>query len=115
MPGLQVGTRQRRWGGGSEGEAARYRASGVEEHSGVKAKGLETWQVPREPEAVGAGPGGGPRRQAGQANGQLPSSGQLGELLWTGQERAWGTGVQQVWDRSPHCPRLLPDCRDSHS
>lgn len=33
------------------------------EGSGVKAKGLETWQRPREPEAAaGAGPGGGLRR-----------------------------------------------------
>ena len=49
--------------GGSGGRLPDKGPSMLGEGSGVKAKGLETWQRPREPEAAaGAGPGGGLRR-----------------------------------------------------
>ena len=68
---------------GSGGRLPDKGPSMLGEGSGVKAKGLETWQRPREPEAAaGAGPGGGPGGRT------APS---LGSLLPKGPEGATGS------------------------
>lgn len=80
-----------------EGKAARYGAWGVGEHSGLKAKGLETWQGLREPETVRAGPGGRLRRPVLAALSHRPTRG-------VAVEGAGGSHGIEAWrakDRSP--------------
>lgn len=88
---------------GQEGRGVRRSqiwAWGVGERSGLKAKGLETWQGPREPEAAGAGPGGERRRPVVAS----PSCGPTRGAAVEGQERATGTKAWQGRDRSPTVP-----------
>lgn len=92
-PRLQVGTTERRGAGGGHqegrGQAARYGAWRAGECSGLKAKGLETWQGPREPEVAGAGPGAGLRKPGAAA----PSRGPIRGAAVAGAGGAAGTEV----------------------